>query len=642
MCKFFLHGGCSRGSSCTYLHELPKDANLTKDSDGSTNVKGMVFNLNAKNTFTALNKQSSVDVLVSSESGAAHSAHDAANSKHSTSMHTRMMSDTSGAMVGNYGNVDVYNAQFAHSNSAMWDTFAAVSQAGHDDHSGYLQSQEYPENVYASFGESEGAYYGSEHDPYSFQAEPHNTNVGNAVLPSEGTHFYDFESGPSFSRPSQPSSQESINDKMVTDYVPVRQTRQTTRSSSFRGSSTTYNSTTSTLQASLSSFAAGTSSGLVSGSSLNVHAAPHEPSRGKSSSDLHFSKVSSERQVSAGGQETSNDSTTLLRNLSNMPSSSGPLGTSSKSLAGPRSYAAAAQKGFNSIPILEKSARPEVYENDLSISETPLPVNQRTEKNSPSVKPASIVQSGCGVNYARITSGSFRADSGKGLRVSELIDLNSEINSEQEGAATASEGIPFSRQVLSRNKRQGLGSSNSGIESLPSKEWLQRDFSAARDSKAHVPHPTKVLPLPPPVFWAARTPSNEVRKLLEAILPEIIVPSPHRATERNGNKSRTSLYSNSEAGNTELGSVKGYNRQILHSGQKHSNKYVNESGKAKSYLMRSRDGEGSGIYGHSSTDEIVHNRASRGRANISSGMGDANSRRSAQFSIYSRTRENLT
>eukprot|EP00760_Papus_ankaliazontas_P027435 PhM_4_TR3336/c0_g1_i1/m.84130 len=59
VCKFFLQGGCIRGAGCSYLHELPKDSTLSAVADSS--VTGIVFNVNAKNTFTAMQRQSSVD-----------------------------------------------------------------------------------------------------------------------------------------------------------------------------------------------------------------------------------------------------------------------------------------------------------------------------------------------------------------------------------------------------------------------------------------------------------------------------------------------------------------------------------------------------------------------------------------------------
>ncbi|KNH06673.1 CCCH-type Zn finger-containing protein [Perkinsela sp. CCAP 1560/4] len=58
ICKFFLAGGCSRGDACPFLHELPKDSTLLECTNSTTSVTGIVFNLNAKNTFSALHKQS--------------------------------------------------------------------------------------------------------------------------------------------------------------------------------------------------------------------------------------------------------------------------------------------------------------------------------------------------------------------------------------------------------------------------------------------------------------------------------------------------------------------------------------------------------------------------------------------------------
>ena len=59
ICKFFLAGGCSRGDQCQFRHELPNDSSIADDA--ATGVTGIVFNLNAKNTGTALHKQTYTD-----------------------------------------------------------------------------------------------------------------------------------------------------------------------------------------------------------------------------------------------------------------------------------------------------------------------------------------------------------------------------------------------------------------------------------------------------------------------------------------------------------------------------------------------------------------------------------------------------
>ena len=62
ICKFFLAGGCSRGDACPFLHELPNDSTLAGSTDTATSVTGIVFNVNAKNTGTALQKQTLGDI----------------------------------------------------------------------------------------------------------------------------------------------------------------------------------------------------------------------------------------------------------------------------------------------------------------------------------------------------------------------------------------------------------------------------------------------------------------------------------------------------------------------------------------------------------------------------------------------------
>ena len=44
ICRFFLSGGCMRGESCPYLHELPDERHL------DVNGVGFIFNSNAQNT----------------------------------------------------------------------------------------------------------------------------------------------------------------------------------------------------------------------------------------------------------------------------------------------------------------------------------------------------------------------------------------------------------------------------------------------------------------------------------------------------------------------------------------------------------------------------------------------------------------
>lgn len=208
LCKFFLQGTCDRGASCQYLHELPRGSSLTDGQQGndSTVVTGIMFNVNAKNANTTLQRQQSNSDL----SGGVYTSHNGGSQ-----IPTDVVGPE-GMMDDGYG---LYDAAYTPQAYQMW---------GDGTTEGYGDM-----GMYGGFDQGPNAYYGDMYTqpqqttpPPQYHQQGHHqmayhTQGGTAYAqPNAGTYQHVFAQSGSVQPTSQTNYWDSIPSAVPSAFNP--------------------------------------------------------------------------------------------------------------------------------------------------------------------------------------------------------------------------------------------------------------------------------------------------------------------------------------------------------------------------------------------------------------------------------------